>query len=1053
MEPPPPYGSWRAVAWRLVAVLLLCYWRPLPGAAAVFHSEEPAAEPKDLAIPPGADYDREELQKLTEFRQRHRKTVDGRLCAAAFVRNGNKFTDCTATEAPDGSVGREWCYVEVQLVGAGFRDWDFCAGVVDYDVLRSKATLLSQMKASELAHSVLQLTKEESRLEKTLRHFEAVCGHGAESHESEMHELSHALRGLERALQQVEANARTLHTLREQWEALEEQLAIARKNALRDKRNCAVVQGYSAPAVGDGIRASYFDNPYLRGPPVGFFNHPSLSLTFDEILPVSGVDIRSFSVRFEGYLRAPVSDTYTFWMEGDCNFRVFVDGELVVTHGLETRGNFASAFSPIGVIALDGRPTSSAQLASRPLTLEGGKRYPLVVEYSHQSALKYLDENVARLSLSWGTATRPRAMIAPEHFFRSRDSGESLVISALEARLFDLAMLENGAQAFLHVTNLVVSDVPDRFRGARMVRTVVRPEHDHVSFHISHDAVVYVALSSQSSFIPKAAEDGSVFQRSSEVISVYAFDSNSEEAHSQQEFAVYYRRFKAGVVKFEMLRETSFFFFLQPTLANFVCQDDVLFLPFKNGDSCAASSSLAPAFDCSQGFGGGYWKAASGLLANQWLTRTFVSPVELLHFHFSPLAGGVPMRARLVFPDGVVEEFELQSQLRYEVGCHGVIDSLRIEFDASASEGTLGGSFALYGRECGSQTVVDDAVRFPVRVDFCQAGESCGSHYVDVGHVKGIHGRLSYGWGSSNVIASMGELPFCAAHGRHSGSAPSHAPPTEPTTAQDHADATPMAGRRTSFGRLLRRRAGLPMGVDQWWAIDVPEHGVYRVEILLSALCGTVESASLQLNGVEVLEGEWLQSGQSIEVSYFSCSSFRPVPRSRISGAQRRGFAMEDKLKTLVFHHYVPKDESLKRLVRSNLEDYKQIEEDIDAAIARIIEDYTSKVGLVAISSSIPAFRYRVALRGNKYRLWANVCRCRPSCNRFQDVLSLVLPSKQNWDLKRNLRDARQTLATRTDMTIMKLLQANRNKEEIDSVMLAQFTQNDVEREFEQDDY
>lgn len=55
-------------------------------------------------------------------------------------------------------AGREWCYVEVQLVGVGFRDWDFCAGVVDYDVLRSKAKLLSQMKASELAHSVVQLS-------------------------------------------------------------------------------------------------------------------------------------------------------------------------------------------------------------------------------------------------------------------------------------------------------------------------------------------------------------------------------------------------------------------------------------------------------------------------------------------------------------------------------------------------------------------------------------------------------------------------------------------------------------------------------------------------------------------------------------------------------------------------------------------------------------------------------------------------------------------------------------------------------------------------------
>lgn len=45
------------------------------------------------------------LQKLTEFRSRHRKTIDGRLCAAAFVHEGQTYTDCTDARSPDGTTG------------------------------------------------------------------------------------------------------------------------------------------------------------------------------------------------------------------------------------------------------------------------------------------------------------------------------------------------------------------------------------------------------------------------------------------------------------------------------------------------------------------------------------------------------------------------------------------------------------------------------------------------------------------------------------------------------------------------------------------------------------------------------------------------------------------------------------------------------------------------------------------------------------------------------------------------------------------------------------
>eukprot|EP00371_Babesia_bovis_P000275 XP_001608922.1 PA14 domain containing protein [Babesia bovis T2Bo] len=835
----------------------------------VFHTvfangdiNQDVVSPKDFTIPSGTDYDREALMKLTEFRQRHRKTVDGMLCAAAFVRNGNTFTDCTTTEAPDGSVGREWCYVEVQLIGVGSRDWDFCAGTVDYDVIRSKASLLSKLKSEELAHSVLQLSATEQRLENTLKHFDAVCGHGTASHENDMNTISHSLRGLERALQQVEANSQSLHMLNEEYESLSEQLEITRKSVLNDKRNCSIVQGYSVAVVGDGVRASYFDNPYLRGPPVGFFDHSSLSLTFDEILPINGVDIRSFSVRFETYLRVPVSGDYTFWLDADCNFLMFVDGELVIKHGLEGRGTFASAYNSAGVVALDGRTTTSTLVSSRKMSLVGGKRYPLVLEYSHQSSLKYRDENVVRLILSWETDTRSRTIIDPDYFFRSRDSGESLIISGLDARWFDLAMLENGAQAFINVTNLLLADVPDHLRGMRMVRTVVKPDYDTVDFYISHDAFLYVAQSEHLSYIPMA-ENMSTFDRSWEVISVYSIGHNCEEATSQQEFIVFYKRFKAGPVKIHILPETSFFLFMQPAAANAICPDDVQYLPFKNGDGCASSSSLSAAFDCSKAFGSGYWQPSSGRITGQWLMRTFTNPVELVHFHFSPIDGSLPMRAIISFPDGSEEDFELHSQLRYELGYHGVVDSIRIMIETmSPGDGItgsdtvdnkeiIGGTFAFYGRECGARTTVEEAVHFPIHISFCQGGHACGPDHLDLGHMKGYHGRLSYGWGSSNVVADIADLQICKPQVNHIVDVNLDSVPlidrelTElPATTKNH----------SVYDLLLKQKAGLPLGQGQRWTIDVPEHGVYNVEVLLSALCTNVESASLLINNVEMLE-------------------------------------------------------------------------------------------------------------------------------------------------------------------------------------------------------
>ena len=82
---------------------------------------------------PFSDYSRDQLQPLTKFRQHYRRTIDGRLCAAAFVQDRKAYTGCTEAPDPSGESGRQWCYVEpqVSLILAHRQPACSCVTVID----------------------------------------------------------------------------------------------------------------------------------------------------------------------------------------------------------------------------------------------------------------------------------------------------------------------------------------------------------------------------------------------------------------------------------------------------------------------------------------------------------------------------------------------------------------------------------------------------------------------------------------------------------------------------------------------------------------------------------------------------------------------------------------------------------------------------------------------------------------------------------------------------------------------------------------------------------
>merc|ERR1719188_311841 len=102
-----------------------------------------------VAAQASPEYSKAQLEPLTKFRQ-HRRTVDGHLCAAAFVQSRQVYTGC-ATDAPnpDGVSGQPWCYVEPQLTAVG-PAWGSCAPIADYSAQREEAKLALATKASEI---------------------------------------------------------------------------------------------------------------------------------------------------------------------------------------------------------------------------------------------------------------------------------------------------------------------------------------------------------------------------------------------------------------------------------------------------------------------------------------------------------------------------------------------------------------------------------------------------------------------------------------------------------------------------------------------------------------------------------------------------------------------------------------------------------------------------------------------------------------------------------------------------------------------------------------
>jgi hypothetical protein len=70
--------------------------------------------------------------------------------------------------------------------------------------------------------------------------------------------------------------------------------------------NCEGLLGYEEEPSGDGMKADYYDNEVFSGSPIKY-EDDNIDFEWNGESPKEKINRENFSVRWEGYLKAPVS--------------------------------------------------------------------------------------------------------------------------------------------------------------------------------------------------------------------------------------------------------------------------------------------------------------------------------------------------------------------------------------------------------------------------------------------------------------------------------------------------------------------------------------------------------------------------------------------------------------------------------------------------------------------------------------------------------------------------------------------------------------------------
>ncbi|KYK70234.1 PA14 domain-containing protein [Toxoplasma gondii TgCatPRC2] len=687
------------------------------------------------------------LQRLTEFRQQHRKTIDGRLCAAAFVQDNQTYTDCTDARSPDGTSGREWCYVEVQLLGKGPKDWNYCSRPINYSKLRAKAQEVFDVKAIQSNNLMARLDAEAAKIEDMIRRFTATCGAAHSSMSQNLNQIDGLLSRSQHCLKKMEEASAKIGLIEATIDDVKDDIDRDMKRAIMNKKNCSLVRGYEDEPFADGVRGAYYNNPTFTGAPSAFRTDSALDLVFSGKGPVEGVSSNSFSVRWEAFLEAPRSGMYTFIVESDCGVRMFLGDEPIIIDRMPTPvSGDAISENPVPVIPTKEK-TGMMRTESVMMELVGGQKYRIRVEMVHSNHLKYLNPNSATIRLLWRHGEGGEEVIPSSHYLTG-NARPPVKFSGLNPKQFDLGFFSDGERAFADSDQYFLADVPLRYEGRRFLRTLAEPNMEAFSVEVNIPATIYIA-SPIDEGIPVSPEESSAWKvhDTDEIVSVLFGVTGMGRALESRAMRIRFIALRErGKLSFKLRQKgVPFLIFAEEKKnAALSCggEEEVLSLVAGNAYAdCSASSEESDVYGCAAGLNGrhmdqpnGTWRTLGGNGVGEWMAIKFRKQVQITHFRFKPRDEAVNWPSEItlsyseegdedseVFPIRHTSDIERNT---YKLARPVITDYVRAEITEMFVNGEdSGGSFEFLGSSCTTTEEADDAqAAIPrIMVETCDA--------------------------------------------------------------------------------------------------------------------------------------------------------------------------------------------------------------------------------------------------------------------------------------------------------------------------------------------
>ncbi len=138
---------------------------------------------------------------------------------------------------------------------------------------------------------------------------------------------------------------------------------------------------------GSGLKAQYYDALEFAGTPVTQTD-PQIDFDWMAGSPTPGIALETFSVRWSGDILIPYGEEYTFYVTADDGVRLSVKGQSLINEWNE----------------------QSATEYNAKVTLEAGKKYPIVLEY-------FENGGVASVKLEWSSPTVSRQVIPSKYLY------------------------------------------------------------------------------------------------------------------------------------------------------------------------------------------------------------------------------------------------------------------------------------------------------------------------------------------------------------------------------------------------------------------------------------------------------------------------------------------------------------------------------------------------------------------------------------------------------------------------------------------------------------